>query len=82
MEKRFKMNTKKSYDYERSNPGAAPGTPHRPDSSYGINKGRAGGTYGDAKIPSTNDDDDLIPVRKSPERKNYRSNVTSAQPDN
>lgn len=66
------------HEYERENPGASRGTPHRPDSSYGMSKGKAGGTYGDAAEP---DGDGETPGGQKPEKVGDRPNVSTVKPE-
>ena len=70
-----------SHEYERLNPGAVPGNPHRPETSYGMDKGKAGGTYGDAENTPGDDDDDLNPGGQSPEKVSERPNVSTVRPE-
>lgn len=70
-----------SHEYERLNPGAAPGTPHRPDSSYGMNKGKAAGTYGDAENAPKKQNDGVNPGGKNSEKVRDRPNVSIVRPE-
>jgi len=76
---------KHRHEYERLNPGAAPGTPHRPDSSYGMDKGKAGGTYGDAEdaadVDKDEDADAETPGGQAPEKVSDRANVSTVKPE-
>ena len=76
-----KKKTEHLHEYERQNPGAAPGTPHRPESSYGMDTGKAGGTYGDAETFPEDEDDDGTPGGKSPEEVSDRPNVSTVRPE-
>ena len=69
------------HQYERDNPGSAPATPHRPDSSYGMDTGRAGGTYGDADDRSKQDGDEETPGGQAPEKVGDRPNVSTVKPE-
>lgn len=77
------------HEYERKNPGAAPGTPHRPDSSYGMSTGKAGGTYGDAEdaadLKKDKDTDkdaaEGTPGGQEPEKVSDRPNVSTVKPE-
>ena len=71
----------KHHQYERDNPGAAPGTPHRPDSSYGMSKGKAGGTYGGSDDRPKQDGDDSTPGGQAPEKVSDRPNVSTVKPE-
>ena len=80
---------KHRHEYERLNPGGAPGTPHRPDSSYGMDKGKAGGTYGDAEDAAKMDkdrvedpdDDAETPGGQPQEKVSDRPNVSTVKPE-
>lgn len=76
---------KHRHEYERLNPGGAPGTPHRPDSSYGMDTGKAGGTYGDAEDAADVDKDDDAdadtPGGQEPEKVGDRPNVSTVEPE-
>lgn len=76
---------KHRHEQERLDPGAAPGTPHRPDSSYGMSKGKAGGTYGDAedwpKKDKDKDKDYTTPGGQAPEKVSDRPNVSTVKPE-
>ncbi len=61
-------NRPSDHEYERKNPGAKPPTPHRPDSAYGMDKGKAGGTYGTAEKRLRPDDAEPV-GRDKPDRK-------------
>lgn len=76
-----KRNTKHSHEYERQNPGAAPGTPHRPETSYGMNSGKAGGTYGEADSFPEDKEEDGTPGGQSPEEVSDRPNVSTVRPE-
>ena len=81
------------HEYERENPGGTTGTPHRPDSSYGVSKGKAGGTYGDAedaaelkkdKDAGKNTGKDAgggTPGGQKPEKVSDRPNVSTVRPE-
>lgn len=69
------------HEQERLNPGAAPGTPHRPDSSYGMNKGKAGGTYGGSDDRPKQDGDADTPGGQPPEKVSDRPNVSTVKPE-
>lgn len=74
---------KHHHEYERLNPGGAPGTPHRPDSSYGMDKGKAGGTYGDAEDAADveEDGDAETPGGQPQEKVGDRPNVSTVKPE-
>lgn len=74
-------NKKHHHEYERENPGAAPGTPHRPDSSYGMNTGKAGGTYGGSEDRPKQDGDEETPGGQPPEKVSDRPNVSTVKPE-
>ena len=73
------------HEYERENPGGSTGTPHRPDSSYGMSKGKADGTYGDAEnAADLNKDKDAAegtPGGQKPEKVDDRPNVSTVKPE-
>jgi|GEM_PF-1134314 len=77
------------HEYERENPGGTTGTPHRPDSSYGVSKGKAGGTYGDAEDAADlnkdqdtgKDPDGKTPGGQKPEKVDDRPNVSTVKPE-
>ncbi|WP_447526618.1 hypothetical protein [Parasphingorhabdus sp. NYA22] len=46
-----------------------------------MDKGKAGGTYGDAKNVPEKKDDDLTPGGKSPDRVSDRPNVSTVRPE-
>ena len=69
------------HEQERLNPGAAPGTPHRPDSSYGMNKGKAGGTYGGSDDWPKQGGDADTPGGQPPEKVKDRPNVSTVKPE-
>jgi len=74
-------NNKHHHEYERENPGAAPGTPHRPDSSYGMSKGKAGGTYGGSDDRPKQEGEDSTPGGQEPEKVGDRPNVSTVKPE-
>lgn len=69
------------HEYERKNPGATPGTPHRPDSAYGMSRGKAGGTYGDADDRPKQDGDEETPGGQAPEKVGDRPDVSKVRPE-
>lgn len=78
-------NNKHHHQYEREHPGSAPGTPHRPDSSYGMDTGKAGGTYGGSddrpKQDGAEDIPEETPGGQAPEKVEDRPNVSTVKPE-
>lgn len=81
MSKSGKKTAEHAHEYERLNPGAEPANPHRPEPSFGMNKGKAGGTYGDADTFPEKDREDLNPGGQPPEKVSDRPNVSTVRPD-
>ena len=78
--------SKHNHEYERLNPGADRPNPHRPESSYGMNTGKAGGTYGDADGEYTaasaeGDTSAPTPGGQPQEKVDDRPNVSTVEPE-